>query len=91
MRLRQGDSDRDIARSGLMGRKKVAAVRELAGERGWLDGACALPLSLFSLCRSRPHNAPCTMLVVAGSFSKSHDAFRFVKRGESLVREEQER
>lgn len=43
VRLRQGDSDRDIARSGLMGRKKVATVRELAGERGWLDGACALP------------------------------------------------
>lgn len=35
LRLRQGDSDRDIARSGLMGRPKVAVFR-LAGAQGWL-------------------------------------------------------
>ena len=29
MRLRQGDSEREIARSGLMGRAKVARFREL--------------------------------------------------------------
>lgn len=29
-RLRAGDSERDVARSGSMGRQKVAALRELA-------------------------------------------------------------
>jgi len=43
VRLRQGDSDRDVARSGVMGRKKVAAVREVAAERGWLDPGTGLP------------------------------------------------
>ena len=43
VRLRQGDSDRDIARSKLMGRRKVAALRELAGTQGWLAPEAALP------------------------------------------------
>lgn len=33
VRLHQGDSDRDIARSRLMGRRKVAALRAPAGAR----------------------------------------------------------
>jgi hypothetical protein len=37
VRLRQGDSDRDIARSRLMGRPKVAAFRGLAATQGWLS------------------------------------------------------
>ena len=36
LRMRQGDSDRDIARSGLMGRRTAASLRLLAGERNWL-------------------------------------------------------
>ena len=43
VRLRQGDSDRDVARSRLMGRRKVAALRALAIERGWLAPDSALP------------------------------------------------
>jgi transposase len=42
-RMRQGDSDRDIARSKLMGRKKIAAVRETAQQHGWLDPGTPLP------------------------------------------------
>lgn len=42
-RMRQGDSDRDIARSKTMGRKKLAQVRELASERGWLSPEFPLP------------------------------------------------
>lgn len=38
LRLRQGDSDRDIARSKLMGRRKVTAVRAIAERAGWLAG-----------------------------------------------------
>ena len=43
VRLRAGDSERDIARSRLMGRDKTAALRAVATERGWLDPTCALP------------------------------------------------
>jgi hypothetical protein len=41
--LRQGDSDRDIARARLMGRPKVAAFRALAAQQGWLAPEAALP------------------------------------------------
>lgn len=43
VRMRQGDSDRDIDRSKIMGRKKLAAVREIATERGCLSPGNALP------------------------------------------------
>lgn len=43
VRMRQGDSDRDIARSKTMGRKKIAQVRAIANERGWLVPDIALP------------------------------------------------
>lgn len=43
VRMRQGDSDRDIARSKTMGRKKLAQVREIAGEQGWLTPESILP------------------------------------------------
>src|SRR6185437_8403394 len=43
VRLRQGDTDREIARSGLMGRRKVAAFRYRCEQEGWLDPATPLP------------------------------------------------
>lgn len=43
VRLRQGDTDRQIARAGLMGRRKAGEVREVALARGWLDPALGLP------------------------------------------------
>src|ERR1700731_4628916 len=43
VRMRQGDSDRDIARSKTMGRKKIAQVREIAAEHGWLARDSTLP------------------------------------------------
>ena len=43
VRLRQGDSERDIARVRLMGRRKAAAFRALAAAQGWLDGEVPLP------------------------------------------------
>ncbi len=43
LRMRQGDSDRQIARSRLMGRRTAAALRTLATEQGWLDPAQPLP------------------------------------------------
>jgi hypothetical protein len=41
--MRQGDSDRDIARAGLMGRTKAARFRVLAAEQGWLCPGDPLP------------------------------------------------
>lgn len=43
VRLRQGDTDREIARAGLMGRPKAARLRALAAAQGWLDPEAALP------------------------------------------------
>jgi transposase len=42
-RLREGDSDRAIDHSGLMGREKVAAFRALARAQGWLELTAAFP------------------------------------------------
>lgn len=41
--LRLGHSDRDIARGQAVGRKTVAAIRQIAHANGWLDKAVALP------------------------------------------------
>lgn len=35
-RMRMGDSDRTIAKSGLMGRTKCGVVRMVAQQKGWL-------------------------------------------------------
>lgn len=43
LRMRQGDSDRDIAAARVMGRPKAAQWRRIASERGWLDTAQPLP------------------------------------------------
>lgn len=43
LRMRQGDSDRDIAAARVMGRPKAAHWRRLATEAGWLDPAQPLP------------------------------------------------
>lgn len=42
-RMRLGDSDRDLARAGLIGRKKAARFRLIAAEQGWLDPARPIP------------------------------------------------
>lgn len=42
-RMRCGDSNREIARSRLMGRRKARQVRRMAQLEGWLDPAVSLP------------------------------------------------
>lgn len=42
-RMRLGDTDRAIARAGLMGRRKAAELRKVAQGAGWLDPALPLP------------------------------------------------
>jgi transposase len=43
VRMRLGDSDRALAKAGLIGRPKAKALRTVAQERGWLDPARPLP------------------------------------------------
>ena len=39
VRMRQGDSDRALAKAGLIGRPKAKALRLVAKDRDWLDPA----------------------------------------------------
>ena len=57
VRMRLGESDRAIAQTGLMGRNKIRAVRDLAGRRGWLDLDNKLPIDA-ELTDSFPTTAP---------------------------------
>ncbi len=43
LRLRAGEAEREIARSRLMGREKVARLRALATTQGWLEPTRELP------------------------------------------------
>ena len=43
VRMRQGDSDRALAKAGLIGRPKAKALRQLAEAAGWLDPEQPLP------------------------------------------------
>jgi transposase len=43
VRMRQGESDRQIQATRLMGRRALGALRKKAQEHGWLDPARALP------------------------------------------------
>ena len=43
VRMRQGESDRQIHATGLMGRRTLGTLRKQARQRGWLDPAQALP------------------------------------------------
>lgn len=56
-RLRLGESSRSIARSGLMGRPKVEAFRQLARQHGWLDPSAALPEEA-TIAEALPVRAP---------------------------------
>jgi transposase len=43
VRLRAGESEREIARSGVMGRDKLSAFRAQAERQGWLEAGVAVP------------------------------------------------
>lgn len=57
VRMRLGDSDRALAKTGLIGRPKAKALRAIANKQGWLDPANPLPddaLLVQVLAVSRP-------------------------------------
>ena len=43
VRMRHGDSERELARCHYMGRGKLAALRELAERQGWLEPDAPVP------------------------------------------------
>lgn len=43
VRMRLGDSDRKIAKAGVVGRLKAKEIRQVAAERGWLQIECEIP------------------------------------------------
>lgn len=63
VRMRRGDSDREIARSKTMGRKKIADVREIANGRGWLVPDSVLPEdSVLASAFTRKEALPATCI-----------------------------
>ena len=68
VRLRAGDTVREIARSGLMGRDKLGALRAIAERQGWLDAgadvrrrkASSSPASSTSKATSCPREPSAT-------------------------------
>jgi len=53
-RMRLGESDRSIAKAGLMGRSKAAGLRQLAKQLGWLDKPVAFQyfvIPILFICR----------------------------------------
>jgi transposase len=43
VRMRLGESDRELAKAGLIGRRKAGRLREIAQAHGWLDASRPLP------------------------------------------------
>src|SRR3974390_280926 len=42
-RMRMGETDREIARTKIVGRKKCSRIRSIAVQRGWLAAESPLP------------------------------------------------
>ena len=60
VRMRSGDSDRALAKAGLIGRSKAKWLRELASSAGWLDSSCALPEDAELALRLKPSSGSVT-------------------------------
>jgi transposase len=60
-----GESNRTIAKTGLIGRRKAAELRDLAQEQGWLEADQPLPdeAELASHFADKPRNASNTSLI----------------------------
>ena len=65
VRMRLGESDRAIAQTGVMGRKKVRSVRQLAKTRGWLEPGNDVPPEIeLAACFDQSHARPQTTSTV---------------------------
>lgn len=62
VRMRHGDSERELACCCYMGRRKLAALRELAEQRGWLKPDAPLPDDAeIAAALGPPHKARSTV------------------------------
>jgi hypothetical protein len=43
VRMRLGELDRDLSKSGLVGRKKAGEIRRMALDKGWLNAGNPMP------------------------------------------------
>jgi transposase len=66
VRMRMGESNRTIAKTGLIGRHKAAALRDLAQEHGWLEVDRPLPkeAELATHFADKPRTEATTSLIV---------------------------
>lgn len=66
VRMRLGESDRQITKTGLMGRRKLAHVRLTAESQGWLNPAASLPTdaALSSFFAGRATSQPSTSSII---------------------------
>ncbi len=65
VRMRLGESDRAIAQTGLMGRKKIASIPTLACTRGWLELDNDIPQEAeLAACFDQSHARPQTTSLV---------------------------
>lgn len=67
MRMRLGQSDRQIAKAGLMGRKKAAELRRIALQQGWLDKGRPLvdDTTLASFLGTKSSKQHCSSLIAS--------------------------
>jgi transposase len=67
MHMRLGQSDRQIAKAGLMGRNKAAELRQIADKEGWLDKERALvdDATLASILGNKSSIQQSTSLIAA--------------------------
>ncbi len=65
VRMRMGESNRTIAKTGLIGRNKAADLREFAEQHGWLDLDKPLPdtTELAAHLADKPRNQTTTSLI----------------------------
>ncbi len=66
VRMRLGESDRALANTGLIGRKKAKALRDIAQQKGWLELSKPLPddAALAEVLGQRCSRRPAASLVV---------------------------
>lgn len=86
MRMRQGDSEREIARSKLMGRSKAARFRELARAQGWLNRKLHKPhpfparyavINCSALRFQGRRASKCSTVVAVGKLRKTWRSHRY--------------
>lgn len=59
VRMRLGESDRELAKAGLIGRRKAGELRAVAAEQGWLNASGPLPEDAqLAQALSRPREKP---------------------------------